>query len=52
MVLNWTKIAGVALTLVGAGVSVASGMLEDKKLDNKVAEKVAEALTKSSNEEA
>lgn len=50
MKLNWTKVAGVALTLVGAGVSVASGLLEDKKLDNKVAEKVAEALTKTEKE--
>ena len=52
MALNWTKLAGIALTLIGAGVSVANGVLEDKKLDNKVTEKVAEALTKSSNEEA
>lgn len=43
---DWTKIAGIGLTVLGAIVSVASGVLEDKKMDDKVAEKVAEALTK------
>lgn len=38
-----TIIEGVAL-LVGVGVSIAQGYVADKKLDIKVAEKVAEAL--------
>ena len=38
------KIAGIGLTLAGAAVSAASSFVEDKKLDAKVAEKVAEAL--------
>ena len=46
MNINWSKVAGVALTILGAGVSVASGLLEDKKMDEKIAEKVTEALTK------
>lgn len=39
-----TKIASIALPIIGAGVSLATGWLDDKKLDEKVAEKVAEAL--------
>lgn len=41
------KIGGVILTLAGAGISLATSMLEDKKLDAKVTEKVAEALSKN-----
>ena len=41
------KIGGIVLTLAGAGVSLATSILEDKKLDAKVTEKVAEALTKN-----
>ena len=41
------KIGGIVLTLAGAGISLATSMLEDKKLDAKVTEKVAEALTKN-----
>lgn len=41
------KIAGIALSVVGAGVSLAMNALDDKKLDAKVAEKVAEALAKN-----
>ena len=40
------KIGGGILTLAGAGISLATSMLEDKKLDAKVTEKVAEALSK------
>lgn len=41
------KIGGVILTLAGAGISLATNMLEDTKLDAKVTEKVAEALSKN-----
>lgn len=41
------KIGGVILTLAGAGISLATNMLEDEKLDAKVTEKVAEALSKN-----
>ena len=43
---NWTKIAGIGLTVLGAIVSVATGLVEDKKMDDKITEKVTEALTK------
>lgn len=38
------KVASAVLTAAGVGVSLATSWLEDKKLDNKIAEKVAEAL--------
>ena len=41
------KIGGVILTIAGAGISLATSMLQDKKLDAKVTEKVAEALSKN-----
>ena len=41
------KIGGIVLTLAGAGISLATSKLEDKKVDAKVAEKVAEALEKN-----
>lgn len=41
------KIGGVILTIAGAGISLATSMLEDKKLDAKVTEKVAEALSEN-----
>lgn len=41
------KIGGVILTIAGAGISLATSMLEDRKLDAKVTEKVAEALSKN-----
>jgi hypothetical protein len=45
-------VGGVVLPLVGAGVSLASGWFEDKKLDNKITEKVAEAVAKVSEKES
>lgn len=42
--INWLKIAEGVVVAVGFGVSLAQGIIADKKLDNKVAEKVAEAL--------
>lgn len=41
---NVIKIAGIVLPIIGAGLSLATNWFEDKKLDDKVAEKVAEAL--------
>lgn len=41
---NVMKIAGIVLPIVGAGLSMLTGWLEDKKLDDKIAEKISEAL--------
>jgi hypothetical protein len=41
---NVIKIACVVLPIIGACLSLATNWFEDKKLDDKVAEKVAEAF--------
>jgi hypothetical protein len=38
------KIASIALSIGGAVIAVATNIIDDKKLDDKVAEKVAKAL--------
>lgn len=45
-------VGGVVLPVLGAGISLASGWFEDKKLDSKIAEKVAEAVTNVSEKES
>lgn len=42
--MNWMKIAGVGLTIAGALVSVGTKVMDDKKMDDTIAKKVAEAL--------
>lgn len=44
------KIAGVVLPIIGVGLSLATNWLDDKKLDEKVAEKVTKALQSSTEE--
>lgn len=39
------KVAGIVLPLVGAGLTFATNWLDDKKLDDKITEKVSEALS-------
>ena len=41
------KVAGIVLPLIGAGLSLATGWLENKKLDDKIADKVAEAVSQA-----
>jgi hypothetical protein len=41
---NWMKIVGVLLTIAGAGVSIGNKVIDDKKLDETISKKVAEAL--------
>lgn len=38
------KILGIASTIVGAGATIVSEFVNEKKMDDKIAEKVAEAL--------
>lgn len=47
MKINVVKVASVAVTIAGAGLSVIASMLDDKKLDDKVAKAVSETLTKT-----
>ena len=42
--MNWMKIGGVALTVAGALVSIGTKVMDDKKTDELIAKKVAEAL--------
>lgn len=38
------KVVGIALSVVGIGLNLASGILEDKKLDMKIAKEVSKHL--------
>lgn len=40
------KITGIALSVVGIGIQMATGILEDKKLDIKIAKEVSKHLNK------
>lgn len=50
MKLNWVKIGGIALSIAGAGISLLTNIVDDKKLDEKVANTVADALKKQAEE--
>ena len=40
------KVAGIAVSVIGIGLNLVSGMLDDKKLDIKIAEQVSKHLNK------
>lgn len=40
------KFAGLAISVIGMGLQVASGILDDKKLDIKIAKQVSKHLNK------
>lgn len=42
--INWLKIVEGLVVVAGFGVSIAQGVIADKKLDDKITEKLAEAL--------
>ena len=44
---NVLKVASIIVNVAGAGLSVLGSVLDDKKLDNKVAKVVSETLTKT-----
>lgn len=48
---NGLKILGFVASLAGFGLTLFSSWVDDKKLDNKVAEAVAEAVTTINNAE-
>lgn len=52
MKINWVKVVGVGASVVGAVATIASNWAGEKQQDAKIAEKVAEAVSKVSNEEA
>ena len=44
------KVIGLLTTVVGFGVSILSDWVDEKKMDNKINEKVTEALEKQEKE--
>ena len=38
------KVLGIVASVIGAGASIATEFVNEKKMDDKIAEKVAEAL--------
>ena len=44
------KVLGIVLPLAGAGLTLATNWVDDKKLDEKVTEKVSEILTDSTEQ--
>lgn len=44
------KVLGIVLPIVGAGLSLATAWVDDKKLDDKLTEKVAQALEAQTKE--
>lgn len=50
MAVNW-KVIGMITTAIGAGLSIVTNVVEDKKMDRTIEEKVKEALADNENEE-
>lgn len=50
MAMNW-KAIGVIATIAGAGLSLISNIVDDKKMEETIEEKVNEALAKRENKE-
>ena len=50
MNINLKKVASIVIPILGAGISLASNWLDDKKLDEKVAEEVAKAFANKARE--
>ena len=40
------KVAGIALSVIGLGINLATGMLDEKKLDMKIAKEVSKHINK------
>ena len=43
---KFVKTAGIALSVIGLAINVVSGMLDDKKLDIKIAKEVSKHINK------
>lgn len=50
--INVMKVLGFVVPLASAGLALVTNVLEEKKLDEKVAEKVSEALSNTVNKES
>ena len=49
---KWIKVIGIGASLVGAVATLAGNWAGEKQQDAKIAEKVAEAVSKATKEEA
>lgn len=47
--MNKLKVLGIAASVIGAGVSLVSDYVSKKEVDAKIAEKVAEAVAKATD---
>lgn len=48
---NLVKIIGIAASVVGVAASIATNWANEKKLDDKIASKVSEAVTNLTNKD-
>lgn len=49
---KWIKAIGVAATVIGVGVSLITDWVNEQKMDEKIEEKVNEALAQRDKDEA
>ena len=49
---KWNKAIGVAATVIGAGVNLITDWVNEQKMDEKIEEKVSEALARRDKDEA
>ena len=49
---KWIKAIGVAATVIGVGVNLITDCVNEQKMDEKIEEKVSEALARRDKDEA
>ena len=49
---KWIKAIGVAVTVIGVGVNLSTDWVNEQKRDEKIEEKVSEALARRDKDEA
>lgn len=49
---KWIKAIGVAVTVIGVGVNLITDWVNERKMDEKIEEKVSEALARRDKDEA
>lgn len=49
---KWIKAIGVAATVIGVGVNLITDWVNERKMDEKIEEKVSEALARRDKDEA
>lgn len=49
---KWIKAIGVAVTVIGVGVNLITDWVNGRKIDEKIEEKVSEALARRDKDEA